>query len=230
MGTESRNIIYNEFICIFLKGIAAVSRPTTFLRLNRKKKQQILCRVQNSLRLLQKWAFPKKIEPTALFHRSQFYQGRVIILNQSLLQLHLSHLIVPLGWIRYAKCPTFALPCSACKVMPIILAARIRAGERTHAPPPITQIQLHVVRLSGWIIQHLSEACICKQVDSLLMAFLRGATTDQSHSSPPPLCHCEKESESHKAVLCIYRHKGLLSDPKSQWLWARESVYGHMPP
>lgn len=68
---------------------------------------------------------------------------------------------------------------------------------------PITQIQLHVVRLCGWIIQHLSEACICKQVDSLLMAFLRGATIDQRHLSPqlqafpPRLCHTESESKSH---------------------------------
>lgn len=127
MGTESRNI------CIFLKGITAVSRPTTFLRLNRKNNR--FCAEYRTLSGSFKSELSQKIEPTALFHRSQFYQGRVIILNQSLLQLHLSHLIVPLGWIRYAKCPTFALPCSACKVMPIILAARIRAGERTHAPP-----------------------------------------------------------------------------------------------
>lgn len=85
--------------------------------------------------------------------------------------------------LLYAKCPSFALPCSACKVMPIIWAAWIPAEAGRENPcTPITQIQLRVVRRCGWIIQHLSEACICKQVDGLLMAFfffLRGATIDQ---------------------------------------------------
>lgn len=131
MGTESRKIIY-KFICVLLKGITAVSRPTIFFRLNRKKKEDFLQSTELS-QAPSKVSFPK-IEPTAWFHRSQFYQGRVIILNQSFLQLHLSHLIVPLGWIRYAKCPTFALPCSACKVMPTILAARIQAGREPMHP------------------------------------------------------------------------------------------------
>lgn len=70
MGTESRNIIYNEFICIFLKGIAAVSRPTTFFRLNRKRKTTDFVQSTELSQAPSKVSFPKKIEPTALFHSS----------------------------------------------------------------------------------------------------------------------------------------------------------------
>lgn len=60
--------------------------------------------------------------------------------------------------------------------MPIIWTVQI-LPERTPSNP-VTQMQLHVVRLGGWIIQHLSEACISKEEQSLLMGSLRGDTKD----------------------------------------------------
>lgn len=88
-------------------------------------------------------SFPQ-IKPKLLVPNFPNLKGPVI-LNPSFLLLHPSHLIVPLGWTLYAKWPSFssALLCLQSNVYN--LGFKFRQGENPCTP--ITQIQLHVVRL-----------------------------------------------------------------------------------
>lgn len=130
MGTETRKLFTWRSFASFKRAAPASANRLQSSDSNRKR---IFCSLHSHRQLQTTPPLrPSNQPPPSTI--PEFCQAHVMILNQSFLQLHLSHLIVPLGWIRYAKCPTFALPCSACKVMPVILAAQVLGGREPMHP------------------------------------------------------------------------------------------------